>query len=75
MTLQEFLDNSDRSLRENAAAIGISPSYLCEIKEGTREPSPAMARKIVNGTGGLVSFAEVYGEKVRKRTRRKVAKC
>lgn len=62
MTLIEFLTQSELTLRENAKIFGISPSYLSEIRNGVKEPMPDVARRIVKSTGGLVSFAEIYGE-------------
>jgi transcriptional regulator with XRE-family HTH domain len=66
MNLNQFLDQSDRSLRDIAKSFGISVSYLSEIKDGKKEPSPRVARKIVAGTAGMVSFEEVFGEAMRR---------
>ncbi|WP_422049893.1 helix-turn-helix domain-containing protein [Shimia sp.] len=61
MKLIDFLTSSDLTLREHAREMGVSASYLSEIKDNLKEPGPKVARKIVKHTKGLVSLEELYG--------------
>jgi DNA-binding XRE family transcriptional regulator len=54
MTLKEYL--TWKSLTDTAFAreIGVVPSTVLRLKSGDRSPSMALARKIMEATGGKV---------------------
>lgn len=55
MTLDEYISETGRSASEIAADLGISRSYLSEIRHGKAAPSLRIAFAIERATGGLVS--------------------
>lgn len=59
--LKEFLNAVDDSVTAFARRIGIEAGALQEIVDGARWPEPAIARRIVDATGGAVSFASLFG--------------
>lgn len=44
--LSAVLDDGDFSQRDFAAGIGISASFLCDLLQGKRGPSPSLINKI-----------------------------
>jgi len=55
MTLKRFFEGEKHgSKREMADKLGISPTWLSLLINGSRQPSAALARKIEKATKGLV---------------------
>jgi transcriptional regulator with XRE-family HTH domain len=50
-TIREYLEKTGKSERQFARMLGISQSHLNMIKNGSRRPSPELARKIEKITG------------------------
>jgi len=54
--LNEYLEG--RKAKALAQKCGISQSFMCELRKGTRKPSFATMRAIQDATDGAVSFAD-----------------
>ena len=61
--IQRFMEANNKSLREFAELVGLSPSALTNIKNGVRKPSRVTIRKIVRKTKGrkaAIKYADMY---------------
>lgn len=63
MKLKEYID-SDRvkNAAEFAQLVGVSSPALSLYISGDRTPRPAIAKRIIEVTGGLVSYEDLYGQ-------------
>lgn len=59
--LQDYLRRPGVTQSALAAAAGVSPAMLNQVKSGLRRPSPDLARRIEQATGGEVSAASLLG--------------
>jgi transcriptional regulator with XRE-family HTH domain len=59
MDLSTYLAQTGTSQRAFAEKVGISPSFLNEIVQGTKAPSLAVAIKIAEAADGAVSMASL----------------
>lgn len=59
MDLSTYLAKSGTSQRAFAEKVGISPSFLNEIVQGTKAPSLAVAIKISEAAEGSVAMASL----------------
>ncbi len=59
MDLSTYLAQTGTSQRSFAEEVGISPSFLNEIVQGTKAPSLAVAIKIAEAADGAVSMASL----------------
>lgn len=61
MKLRDWLANAGVSRAEFAKSIDCSLSMLGKLCTGHRVPGPALARAIVQGTKGAVTFIDLFG--------------
>lgn len=59
--LQDYLRRPGVKQSALAAAAGVSPAMLNQVKSGLRRPSPELALRIEQATGGEVSAASLLG--------------
>jgi transcriptional regulator with XRE-family HTH domain len=59
--LHDYLRRPGVTQSALAAAAGVSPAMLNQVKAGIRRPSPELARRIEQATGGEVSAASLLG--------------
>lgn len=58
--LRRYLRDLDEPVQDFADRVGASRQTLYRIIRGAQAPKPALARRIVEATGGTVSFAALY---------------
>ncbi len=58
--LRDYLTDKNLKDYEFAAKVGCSASTISRILTGTRNPSPALARKIEAVTGGAVTISDLF---------------
>lgn len=57
MDIATYLSSSGRTLHEFAKSAGVSHTYVLRLARRERSnPSPAIMRKLVQASGGLVSY-------------------
>lgn len=62
--IKDFCKNKQIKIKDFAGILKIPPTYLSQIIIGYRRPSPELAAKIEQATGGQVSRLELlYPEK------------
>lgn len=61
MDLRSYLTKTKTPTAAFARDIGVCRSAVYRWLDGSREPQPAQARRVVAATKGKVSFAEQYG--------------
>ena len=59
MELREYLKTSKRSRRALSDSIGVHYMHLSNIIRGARRPSPSLALRIEEATGGQVTRLEL----------------
>lgn len=59
MDLKKYLDSRNFVYKEFAEMVGISPSALANYMYKRREPRPAIRKRIVQATRGLVSIEDL----------------
>lgn len=59
MKIKDYL--SKKSPVDFASTIGITAAALSQYKSGRRIPRPSIARRIVEATGGQVTYEDLYG--------------
>lgn len=57
--LAAYLDRKKLTYEEFAAACGVSPSYLCRIATGERQPRIAIMKKISAASGGELRLEDM----------------
>ncbi|MGE0409170.1 MAG: helix-turn-helix domain-containing protein [Amphiplicatus sp.] len=62
--LKDYIVSSGDSIAGFARRIGVSRQSVFRIIAGRQTPKPALARRIVEATGGAVSFETFYGARV-----------
>lgn len=72
--LEDFLSNSKLSLSQAAKKIGISKTYLSQIKNGIRKPSLDIALNIMKFCGAKEDQIKEYSEHCHKQQSSKYAK-
>ncbi|MEM8935465.1 MAG: helix-turn-helix transcriptional regulator [Pseudomonadota bacterium] len=60
--LRQYLAEVDEPIQEFARRVGASRQTLYRIIGGAQHPKPSLARRIVEATGGAVSFEVLYSE-------------
>ncbi|MFE1598216.1 helix-turn-helix domain-containing protein [Methylobacterium sp. ID0610] len=63
MDLAAYLSEHDLKPANFAARIGVPASTITRILRGERDPRGATIRKIVEGTGGLVTAADLLRDR------------
>ena len=58
--LREYLKDVDEPIQDFARRVGASRQTLYRIIAGRQTPKPPLARRIVEATGGAVSFETLY---------------
>ena len=58
--LKQYLRDMDEELQVFAARVGVSRHTIYRLISGANQPRPALARRIVEATGGSVSFEDLY---------------
>ncbi|NOX94968.1 MAG: helix-turn-helix transcriptional regulator [Alphaproteobacteria bacterium] len=58
--LKQYLLEIDETIQDFARRVGTSRQTLYRIIGGRQTPKPALARRIVEATGGLVAFEAFY---------------
>jgi len=53
-TLDTYLRYTKTPALHIARAAGVSAPYICDLRYGRRKPSPAVAARIEDATGGAV---------------------
>lgn len=61
MTIQEWQIKHKIKTRHLARLLGISESAIWRIKNGTRCPRLALAKKIIELAGGEITLDDIYG--------------
>jgi transcriptional regulator with XRE-family HTH domain len=59
MTLKEYLTENKIKLTDFASKVGIQQPYVSLIKNGHNRPSPDVALRIEQATGGAVTVMEL----------------
>jgi transcriptional regulator with XRE-family HTH domain len=59
MKLAEWIAAQRLSRNEAAMRLGLSRSYLTEIRQGKKAPSLMVAERIYKETGGLVNYSDL----------------
>ncbi|MEM8772498.1 MAG: hypothetical protein AAGD92_12690 [Pseudomonadota bacterium] len=59
--LRIYLADVDESVSDFGARVGASRQSLYRIMSGGQTPKPALARRIVEATGGVVTFDALFG--------------
>ncbi|WDI30051.1 helix-turn-helix transcriptional regulator [Hyphococcus flavus] len=59
--LKQYLSEVEEPVRDFAERIGASRQTLYRIINGAQAPKPALARRIVEATGGAVTLNMLYG--------------
>ncbi len=61
MTLREFLKKNREITQTNLARVcGVSQGMISHVVTGRKRPSGPLAIRIVEATGGAVSFKDLY---------------
>lgn len=58
--LRRYLNDLEESIQDFGGRVGASRQTLYRIIRGAQAPKPALARRIVEATGGAVSFEALY---------------
>ncbi|MEM9014257.1 MAG: helix-turn-helix transcriptional regulator [Pseudomonadota bacterium] len=61
--LKKYLSEVSEPVASFAARVGASRQTLYRIFSGAHTPRPSLARRIVEATGGAVSFEALYGRR------------
>ncbi len=59
--LKQYLSEVEEPVRDFAERVGASRQTLYRIFSGAQAPKPALARRIVEATGGAVTLGMLYG--------------
>jgi len=59
MVLWDFMTKNNPSQKEMAERLGISPGYMSQMLCGTRHPSPALRRRMLEVMGPL-AFDDLF---------------
>lgn len=60
MKLRNWLDEKGLSARDFAARVDVSEGQMSRILRGLSQPSPALARRIDEATGGQVTPSDLF---------------
>lgn len=58
--LKEYVDKDERSVDDFAQAVGVTPVSFYRYMNGTRNPKPGIATKIVKACNDHVSFESLF---------------
>ena len=63
MNIDEYLADGNSSVAELAEQTGVTVQAISQYRSGKRIPRPRIARRIVEASGGKISYEDIYADR------------